>query len=538
VVGDINKKDIKILVIDDEQGIRDLLSYELGIQGYTVITAKDGEDALKKIKEENYQLVISDVKMPKMDGVKTLEEIKKVRPDTEVIMATGYGTIETAVASMKKGAYDFIQKPFNIEEILLLIEKALEKAELRSIITLYETSKAIFSAVKFEELLPILVNLSIKLLKADDVSILLMTDDNKLRIAASSNLDETAKKTRIALGERVAGKSAQNRAPYIIVGPLANDPLFKGIESKEEIKSSIIVPMIGKNNVVGVLCASRKKIEEPFTATDLRYANIFTAQISQAIDNAKLYDKLEEKIKDLNDAYAKLSVMQKELVQTEKLAALGELASGVAHELNNPLTVVIGLVQLMLEEGDVAGEKKEDLETIKEQAERCRRIILNLLQFARKHETQKDFVQIEEVLNKSMELVEYDLQTSGVKLVKDFEKAMPPINVDMFKMQQVFLNIINNAFHALKDIKNPEIAIKVKKVNDKIQVSFTDNGSGIPENIQHRIFEPFFTTKDVKCGTGLGLSISYGIIKEHGGEIRVQSVIGKGSTFVMDLPIK
>ncbi|MBN1621972.1 MAG: response regulator [Endomicrobiales bacterium] len=533
----INREDLKILIIDDEKGIRDLLNYELGSQGYTVLSAKDGDEGLEMLKQNNIQLVISDVKMPKMDGIRMLEEAKKINPDIEVIMATGYGTIETAVQSMKIGAYDFIQKPFNIDEILLLIEKALEKAELKSLIALYETSKAIFSAVKLDDLLPNLIQLSIKLLKADDVSIMLFGEDKKLYIAASHGLnDEVKKGVRLEIGERVAGKVVEWKEPCIISGPLVNDSRFSDIKGRDEIKSSIILPLISKKNVIGVLCASRTGSDMIFNNADQRYANIFASQISQAIENAQLYKQLENKIEALNDAYSKLSEMQTELVQAEKLAAIGELASGVAHELNNPLTVVIGLVQLMLEEQGIPDEKKMDLETIKEQAERCRRIILNLLQFSRKHETQKALVDIESIIEKSLELVEYDLKTSGLIIERAFGSSEKTVEADPFQIQQVFLNIINNAFHASKDVKEPKLIIKTRKIGNRLQVSFADNGTGIPEDIIKRVFDPFFTTKDVNKGTGLGLSISYGIIKEHGGDIYVQSEVGKGSTFFIDLP--
>jgi signal transduction histidine kinase len=453
-------------------------------------------------------------------------------------MATGYGTIESAVASMKKGAYDFIQKPFNIDEILSLIEKALEKAELKSLIALYETSKAIFSSIKLDDLIPSLLKISIKLLKADDVSIMLLEEDNKLHIKASYGLDdEVAKNVRLALGERIAGKVAEWKEPCIISCPLLKDKRFDGIEGRNSIKSSIILPFVSKQKVLGVLCAARTANPVPFAASDQRYANIFVSQITQAVENAKLYSKLEEKIEALNQAYTKLSAMQQDLVQAEKLAAIGELASGVAHELNNPLTVVIGLVQLMIEEQGLTDEKKEDLETIREQAERCRRIILNLLQFSRKHETQISQASIEEIINKSLELVEYDLKTFGVKITREFRSAMKTVEVDPYQIQQVFLNIINNAYHSMKESKKPELTIATQDVNGMVQVSFQDTGCGIPESIRDKIFDPFFTTKEVNKGTGLGLSISYGIIKEHRGEISLESEEGKGTKFFIRLPV-
>ena len=534
-----DKSDVNILVIDDEKGIRDLLAYELSAQGYTVGTAKDGQEGIEMVRQGNFQLVISDIKMPRMDGICALEEIKKINPEIEVIMATGFGTIETAVASLKRGAYDFIQKPFNVDEILSVIDKALEKAELKALITLYETSKAIFAALKLQQLLPELVRLSAQLLKADDVSIMLLGKDQKLYIAAAQGVDDEIKKsTRLAIGERIAGKVAEWEQSCIISKPLSHDDRFEGIAGRDTIRSSIVAPLLSHQKLLGVLCAARTRQDSVFTASDLRYADIFVAQISQAIENAQLYETLELKIQDLNQAYGRLATMQSELVRAEKLAAVGELASGVAHELNNPLTVVVGLVQLLLEEKDMTPEKKIDLETIREQAERCRKIILNLLQFARKHEIQQVPCDVTEIMEKTLQLVIYDLEGHGVEVRREYAKNIPPIVADVYQIQQVFLNLISNAHDALKGVEHPRIAVAIRQEGAVVRIAVEDNGCGIPEAIIGKIFDPFFTTKEVNCGTGLGLSISYGIIKEHRGTLSVKSQPGKGSVFTVELPLQ
>lgn len=542
----IDKKSAKILVIDDEQGIRDLLSYELGAQGYGVVTACNGEEGIEKLKRDKFHLVISDVKMPKMDGVKTLEAIKRIDPDIEVIMATGFGNIEIAVAAMKKGAYDFIQKPFNLDEIMNLVEKALEKSELKALVILYETSKAIFSAVKLEQLFPILIDLSLKLLKADDVSIMLLGEDQKLFIAACKGCeDEIKKKVRLALGERVAGKVAEWRRSAILVGPLSKDSRFSDIQSRDEIKSSIICPLLSspalradeesKQEVLGVICMTRTQSQIPFNHTDLKHAHIFLSQIAQAIDNARLYRELEKKIEALKQSYAELSEIKDELVQTEKLASIGELASGVAHELNNPLTTIIGLVDLMIEEEGQPEETMQDFKTIKEQADRCRKIILNLLQFSRKQQFEMKVAQMNEIIEKTLGLLEYDLKSSGIEVVKELDRSIPLVKIDPNRIQQVFLNLINNARDALANRDHPKLVIRTENAKDKVKIYFMDNGCGIPETSLKKIFNPFFTTKQIGKGTGLGLSISFGIVKDFGGTIHVESKEGEGATFCVEL---
>ena len=526
-------------MVDDEKGIRDLLVYELGASGYDVTAVASGKEALGHLKDNKAHLLISDIKMPKMDGIQVLKAAKEIDPELEVIMATGYGTIEEAVAAMKLGAFDFIQKPFNMDEMHALIERALEKAEMKSLLTLYEASKAVYSHVKMDKLLPVFVDISAKLLKADDVSILLMRDDDHLEMAANTGFGDIEKeKVRIALGQGVAGRVAVSKECVRIDGPLDNDPRFPGIAGHSDIRSSIVCPLLSPKGTLGVLCVARTENKIHFDSTDERYANILAAQVSQAIENANLYNELEGKIESLDQAYRDLSEMQDKMLQTGKLAAIGELASGVAHELNNPLTAVVGLTDLLLSDEPENTEKWEDLKTIKEQTVRCSKIIMNLLQFARQTKSEKKTADINDVLEMAVKLTEYDAKSSSVKVIKEYAAGMPRVTVDINHIQQVFLNILNNARHAMKGTAHPKLVIRTEASDGLVRVSFTDNGCGMTEEVRQKIFNPFFTTKEVGKGTGLGLSISYGIVKDHGGEIHVTSEPDEGTCFTVELPIQ
>lgn len=528
---------IKILIIDDEQGIRDMLSYELLQQGYDVVAVQSGDEGIEKIRHDKFNLVISDVMMPKKDGIETLGEIKKIDPDVEVIMASGFGTIEKAISAMKKGAYDFIQKPFNIEEIIALIDKALEKRDLKVVIALYEASKAIFSTIKLEDLLKIVAGMLASILPADDISIMLFDKDNKLYIAESLNLSDSIKaKARIRIGERVVGKVVEWKEPVIINGPLNNDPRFTDLEGRGDIKSAIVCPLLIKQRPIGVLSAARTKNEDNFNAADARNCVIIMSQVAQAIVNSNLYEELENKIVELKDSYRQLEQAQAQLVQSEKLAAMGELVAGVSHELNNPLTSVLGYSQLILKSESVPENIRNDVKTISAEAERCRNIIQNLLLFSRRREPRREPADMHDVINTALELVEYDFRTDSVKIYKEFASDLPKVYVDIFQMQQVFLNILTNARHAVSRMENKSITIKTEVSSNNVKVYFTDSGCGIPKENISKLFTPFFTTKDVGKGTGLGLSISYGIVKSHKGEISVESLEGKGATFIIELP--
>jgi signal transduction histidine kinase/CheY-like chemotaxis protein len=525
------KEQPKVLIVDDEPGIRDLLSYELCSHEYKVATAVNGEDALEKIKKEKFDIVISDIKMPRMGGLEMLEAIKKINPDIEVIMSTGYGTIETAVSAMKMGAYDFVQKPFNLDEIFAIIEKALERSELKVLLGVYEATKNIYSSIKLAEMLPFMAGLSTQILKADDVSIMLMNQEGRLTVAATAGLDnEKRGETRLVLGERVAGKVAQEREPIIIDGPLNKDPRFSNIDSLRDIRSAIVFPLVMDGHLLGVLNANRTVREVPFTASDLRCASVFCAQIAQAIHNATLYRELDDKMKEIQQ-------MQSQLVESEKLAAIGKLAAGVAHEINNPLTGIMGFAELMLQSKEISPNQREDVQSILEQSQRCRRIVQNLLQFSRRKKGTCETVDLGALLEVALQLMKYDLVRSNIKIEKHFPDDLPAVQADPAQLEQVYLNLINNARQAMEGKKDGELKVSASREDGQVVLRFKDNGCGIaPENLA-KVFDPFFTTKPVGQGTGLGLSISYGIIQQHHGTLKVESQAGTGTAFIITLPI-
>ncbi|MDH4208091.1 MAG: GAF domain-containing protein, partial [Anaerolineae bacterium] len=225
------------------------------------------------------------------------------------------------------------------------------------------------------------------------------------------------------------------------------------------------------------------------------------------------------------------------LLQTEKLAAIGQLVSGVAHELNNPLTSVMGYSQLLLA-SDVAPEIKEDLRTIHHEAQRSAKIIDNLLTFARKETAQKRYCDINQILRDTMELRSYQLKVDNVQLAGELDEGLPWTMAAPHQLQQVFLNLINNAHQALMESDRARrLRVRSATVGGAIQVTVTDNGPGIPEEHLGKIFDPFFTTKEVGEGTGLGLSIAFGIVQDHGGTIRAESTPERGTIFTVELPV-
>jgi two-component system, NtrC family, sensor kinase len=236
---------------------------------------------------------------------------------------------------------------------------------------------------------------------------------------------------------------------------------------------------------------------------------------------------------DITDAAS----LQAKLMHTEKMAALGQLVSGVAHEVNNPLAAIVGFTDLLLENPAVPDDAKEELQVILQEAQRTRVIVQNLLSFARQMPPQREPAQINSILRQTMKLRAYDLENHGVELTEKYAVELPMVIGDPHQLQQVFLNILNNAYDAVQEIRRTgRIEVQTLYRGDKIEIMFRDNGPGISQI--DRIFDPFFTTKEVGKGTGLGLSICYGIIQAHRGEIIAKNnPDGDGSTFIVRLPV-
>ena len=231
------------------------------------------------------------------------------------------------------------------------------------------------------------------------------------------------------------------------------------------------------------------------------------------------------------------AILRSKLMHAEKMAAVGQLVSGVAHEVNNPLTAILGFTDLLMENPELPESARRDLRVILQEAQRTKQIVQNLLSFARQMPPQRQLVQLNSILQRTVHLRSYDFISHGIQVVERLDESLPAVVGDSHQLQQVFLNILNNAYDAVRETARPaRIEIRSASANTFVEISFRDNGMGIVD--PERIFDPFFTTKDVGKGTGLGLSICYGIVREHGGEIVCHNNLdSEGATFVVRLPV-
>jgi signal transduction histidine kinase len=317
--------------------------------------------------------------------------------------------------------------------------------------------------------------------------------------------------------------------PLLIQDAQSDFRLDSALMKSLGIKCVMTVPLWSSNTMTGLLTAVNKKGGTSFDKHDLRLFTVFSNLAAAALQNASLYTDLTEKMNELRTA-------QEQLVHSTKMAAIGELAANIAHEVNNPLTSVLGYTTHLLKTLDLPESPRKILGMMEQETLRVRKIIRNLLDFSRQKNSWMRPADILQPLRETIAFVQGAAKSSLVNIREEYNGSPVIVNMDPNEMKQVFINIINNALQAMP--QGGDLRIRLNPVGEhEAMIEFADTGVGIsPENLQ-KIFEPFFSTKEDRDGTGLGLSISYRIIQHHGGRIDVGSGPGKGTIFRIFLPL-
>jgi signal transduction histidine kinase len=312
----------------------------------------------------------------------------------------------------------------------------------------------------------------------------------------------------------------------IPVSSSGNSVRAKELRVLEALKCELCVPLISKNQIRGILSLTEKTSHLPFTDSDLEFLSVLTSQFTPALENAILY----ENQKNMN---LELRKTQKQLIQSEKLAALGQLSASIAHEINNPLGIMKNYLLILSESVKKDDPNRSNLKVVKEEVDRIARIVKSLLDFCRPKSESMSSLDMAQIINQTVSLVEKQFLKKNIVIKKNLPENLPKVKGFEDEIKQVFLNLLVNS----KDFmpQGGEISISGQKNEDTVEVEFSDTGCGIPEENISRVFEPFFTTKEGKKGTGLGLWICYGIIQRHGGVI-VAKRKDKGTSFLITLP--
>jgi len=304
------------------------------------------------------------------------------------------------------------------------------------------------------------------------------------------------------------------------------DPSIAGLMAH---KSLLIQPIRWKGQLIGAFSVLWTRETHRFTPEELRLTEGIALQGALAVENSRLYEGVKQQM-------AELKQTQAQLVQSAKLAAIGELAANIAHEINNPLTTVLGFASFIAERLTPDDPMREELTLIQDEASRARDIVRDLLQFSRQRDFMPETVNLNQVLEQVLGMLRRQGAFGAVTVNEEYAAELPCVEVDVSRIKQVFLNIINNAVYVMAE--GGTLTVRTTAGSRGVRVDFEDTGPGIAPEHRDRIFDPFFTTKPEVSGTGLGLSVSLGIVQSHGGTIEVASEVGQGTTFTVALPLR
>jgi len=525
-----------ILIVDDEIGVCYTIKDILEDEGYGVSITLNGNDAIEAIKDNSFHVAIIDINLPDISGLEILKEIRSMNLDLYSIMLTAAATLENSIKALNQGAYAYIVKPFQVEQLKDIVKRATDEQHLvlenKKLLRELQISNAALKEAKA---------------KVDDMNRALETRirqrtrelfDQKERTEAiieslADGLCTVDEHWQITSFNRQAEKITGFQADEVIGKHHAE--IFKSQNS--DYTRQLIESLKTKENIshmeVYIRNKNRQVIPIRVSAALLKDKN---GKITGAVENFR--DITEQK------------QLQEQLIQASKLASMGELLANFTHEIKNPLNGMLlfaNLIQVEIKDKD--SEIVDYADRILQEGNRISKIASDILTFSRQNRQEYHPEDVTEIIETTLALTEHQLQLDGIKVIRKFEPGLPKIAANSGRLQQVFLNLINNAQYALnkkviqdssdKNWKILQISIyKIEKEGKPyIRIEIHDNGMGIPEKHFNKLFDPFFTTKPVGQGTGLGLSVSYGIIQDHWGTIDVESRVSEFTTFIIDLPM-
>jgi signal transduction histidine kinase len=487
----------RVLVVDDEPKALAISRDILAMDGFAVMTARDGREALKLFVRERPDAVITDIRMPDVGGLDLLEMIRAVDEDVPVIIVTGYATLETATKAVARGAFEYLFKPVDFDKLRATLRRALDRHRLvrenrRLLRELAEANARLGN-----------VNVELKSEVAARTRELALERDLLAQIHAA---------VPVALAVVAAGRGEPGEAAV-----LRANAAWERLGAAEGVLRAALAGEIAL--VAGGECVRDRRVAlESGGAGRVFEASILPLAGGRALVVAQ----------DLTER----SRLEEELVQAEKLSSLGMLAGGIVHDLSNPLSAVLGTAQLL--EDEVGAALQGEVQAIITSARYMRAVCLGLNDFARRARPGEELpVDVNELCEKALALAGYAKKLIDVRLERRFEPGVPPVRANPNELLQVIVNLIVNAADAAP---RGRIAVATRReAPDRVALAVTDDGPGIADSLRARIFEPFFTTKGPGKGTGLGLYISRRIVLRLGGEISLASRPGE-TTFTVVLP--
>jgi two-component system cell cycle sensor histidine kinase/response regulator CckA len=491
----------KILIVDDEPRMCDSLKVLLSNEGYETQTGYSGQEALACLAKCDIDLVLLDIVMPDMNGLQIMDHIKKQNLDTFVIVITGHASVDSAIESLRRGAYDYLRKPFEFDELLKRVKNALDQKRLKKEYEIIN-GKLALSEKRYE----CLVN------NSPDIIYTLGLD------GSFTYVNPAWEKVLGHKTEEVIGKSFEDLAH--------EEDVARCIQLFTKVKE-------GGETTRDTSCTLIHKAGTP---------RLFSMSGAPNLDAGGNVIGIVGIFKDITEQRQ----LEGELAQAQKMKAIGTLAGGIAHDFNNLLMGIQGRASLMFLDTDSDHPHYEHLKGIEDIVESGAGLTKQLLGFARGGKYEVKPTSLNDLMDKTAHL--FGRTKKEITLHTNYQKDIWPSEVDRGQIEQVLLNLYVNAWHAMDGggdlyLRTKNVTLEKKDVTplgvapgNYVKISVTDTGVGINEETQRRIFEPFFTTKEMGRGTGLGLASAYGIIRNHGGVIDVDSKEGKGTTFNIYLP--
>ena len=419
-------------------------------------------------------------------------------------------------------------------------EESGEKYRKR-LAALNAVSKTVSTSLNLGEILSSTIDKILEADEPDSVRIYLLDDRKKvLNLVAHKGLSTDFINKPIVRsrkpGHGLLGQTAVDGETKVIDNIQQSNIPHVHLFTEEGLQTTAYIPLITRRATTGVMCVS-SRAPNKFSIEFVEFLTAIGNHIGVAVDNFHMYKIIKEAYQDLKEA-------QEQVVWTEKLASLGKLAATIAHEINNPLAGVLNYIRLMIKilaRNRVSHEKLEDivryLKLVESEIARCGEIVKDLLAFSRRTKITIESNRIEDIIDKTLNLISHDLDMKEIQLQKSIEPNLPKVQCDFKQIQQVFLNLVYNASEAMANGGTLTVtANRASGSKEFLEVVISDTGSGIAKEDMENIFDPFFTTKEEEKGVGLGLSVVYGIIAKHNGTIEVESELGKGSTFKVRLP--
>ncbi|OGR80238.1 MAG: hypothetical protein A2X32_06255 [Elusimicrobia bacterium GWC2_64_44] len=512
----------EILAIDDDPDLLSLITEALSREGFAVSCAASGEEGLAKVTANGYDLVILDLMMPGMGGLAALREIKKVAPRVEVIILTAHGSVDSAVESMRLGAFDYLKKPFSITALAAAAGRAVEKKRFA------EIAAAAFSAESPEGLMDVAAASAARLFGADEALLGRHSQGRGLKVSGFYGpgsvlpLDAAPELCRRGL-ELLAEAGAE---VLLAVGGEGAEGLPGGAEQG----SALFIALPCGEAGPGVLCVTRQAGRPGFGEDDLRRARVIGPLVALALKNSELNW-------DLRSARG-------QLLKSQKMEALGMLVGQVTHDFNNLLSVIIGSVQLLREVQSPESSSRIS-QNILDMAKGASALIKQLLSFSRRGDAPAAPADINGALE-DVKLIIVKLSGKSTGVAYALEPGLPKVRIRPEHLKQVALNLALNARDAMPDGGRISVATRPASEGEPLPAGLkpgryavlevSDEGPGIPEGDLEKIFEPFFTTKADGKGTGLGLHIVQGVAREYGGGVLAGNRPGGGAVFSVFLP--